>query len=449
MPRFLAVLIVALVSVGSVVVTAASARPTTAITGFSFSPSRFAVPTSATAGAAQGRVTTMRFRLSSRATVRIAFARKAAGRRSAGRCVKAMPRLRDRRTCTRYRRVGKLVRSGLKAGRVALPFSGRLRGKALKPGTYRATIIAVRRRHRRSRAERARFVVVAARHNQQPPPGSQQPSPSPPPTGAQFPNPSTVGVPAGWAPGQIRSSNLTVATAGAVVQDVLLSNGADLYIAAPNVTVRRVKLEGGSINNLVNRSCGNGLVLEDVTIERGSGESSQGGEGVVSYGGYTARRVAILDRSEGFRSGANGSCGPSTIEDSFIGIRPPAACGDWHGDGIQGYISGGLTIRNVTIDFHQDNCGGTAGFFYPGGPDGSPNARADINRLLLKGGPYPFRMGTPGSVQALKIVNNSWGYGPSLITDTGCGAINPWEASIVDITPDYQIARTVRSLPCR
>ena len=282
------------------------------------------------------------------------------------------------------------------------------------------------------------------------PGGTSAPGGSPGAAPSDFPNASNTGVPAGWAPAQTRSTDMTVGTPGAVVQDVLLTNGAGLYINAPNVTVRRVKLDGGWINNVGSGQCGNGLVLENVTIDRGTGEGSNGGEGVVSYGGYTARRVAILNRSEGFRSGARGAgCGPSTIQDSFIQIRPPNPCGDWHGDGIQGYDSSGVTIRNVTIDFGQGNCGGTAGFFYPGGSDGTPDAFADINRLLIKGGPYPFRLGTRGSVQGLKIVNNSWDHGPILISDAGCGAISPWEAQVVEVDSAFNVTRTVRAVACR
>ena len=95
----------------------------------------------------------------------------------------------------------------------------------------------------------------------------------------------------------------------------------------------------------------------------------------MSYGGYTARRVEILNRSEGSGPAHAGQAADSsTIQDSFIQVRPPAPCGDWHGDGIQGYDSGGLAVRNVTIDFDPGSCGGTGGFFYPGGPDGSPDA---------------------------------------------------------------------------
>jgi hypothetical protein len=261
-----------------------------------------------------------------------------------------------------------------------------------------------------------------------------------------FPNASTTGVPGGWTPAQTRSTSLTVTTPGAVVEDVLFTNGADLFIDAANVTIRRVKLEGGWIRN----DCNSGLLLEDVTINRGSSESGEGGEGVVSYGGYTARRVEILDRSEGFRAGDDSpGCYPIRIEDSFVRITPPDGCTDWHGDGIQGYDSRHLIVSNVAIEMQETSqCSGTSPFFYNGGSGGSLNGRADVNRLLLRGGGYPFRMGTPGSVQGLKVVNHSWKYGPISITDAGCEAVTPWEAKIVEADSNNVVTRTVRDLPC-
>jgi Bacterial TSP3 repeat/Clostridial binary toxin B/anthrax toxin PA Ca-binding domain len=275
------------------------------------------------------------------------------------------------------------------------------------------------------------------------------PATPPPPSGSP-PGPTDVGVPAGWTPVQSRSTSLTITAPGAVVQDVLFTNGADLHIDAPNVTIRRVKLEGGWIENDGPGGCKNGMLLEDVTITRGNGESGEGQEGVVSFGGYTARRVAILDRSEGFRSGGRAfGCGTATIENSFIRIRPPAGCGDWHGDGIQGYDSSGLVVRNVTIDFYETGCGGTAPFFYNGGSGGSPNGHADIDGLLVRGGSYSFRMGTPGSVRNLRIANNGWRSYPILIADAGCSAINPWDAQIVDVDANLNVTSVVRSQPCR
>jgi hypothetical protein len=458
--------------------TAAAAAQRPAVTGLTFSPATFAVATSASASAA-GRGTKIRLHLSGRgATINIAVARALGGRKVGGHCAKPTPKLRDRPGCTRHKHVGTMARESSGVGDQSLGFSGHLNGHALAPGKYRATIVAVDKRHHRSKRKRTTFSVTRAVGGAPKPaqcadgvdndrdgkvdladPGCTSPTDNDETDGAaspptvtgdpnQFPNESTTGVPAGWVPAETRSTDLTVTQAGAVVQDVRFTNGAALIVRAPNVTVRRVKLEGGWINN-ISGGCANGLLLEDVTIDRSSPETN-GGEGVVSTGGYTARRVAILNRSEGFRSGgASSGCGASTIQDSFIQIRPPDGCNDWHGDGIQGFGSSGLTVTNVTIDFNGTGCGGNAGFFYPGGPDGTPTARADINRLLIRGGGFSFFMGTPGSVQNLKIVNNAWGNGPINITDTGCGPISPWQAQIVTATASQLVTGTVRNLPCR
>ena len=53
---------------------------------------------------------------------------------------------------------------------------------------------------------------------------------------------------------------------GAVVEDLLLRD-ADLLVEAPDVTIRRVKLQGGEINNVSGRPCNNGLLVERTTIE--------------------------------------------------------------------------------------------------------------------------------------------------------------------------------------
>lgn len=87
-------------------------------------------------------------------------------------------------------------------------------------------------------------------------------------------------------------------------------------------------------------------------------------------------------------------------------------------------------------------CGGTAPFFYP---DGQGNTSADIDRLLVKGGGYPFRMTTPGSVRGLRVVDGSWSFGP---TDTNCSRLTAWEAQVVTIDADYQPTRTIRKIPC-
>ena len=266
-------------------------------------------------------------------------------------------------------------------------------------------------------------------------------SPSPPPPGG-FPNRASTGVPAGWTPSQTRSTDLVVRQAGAVVQDILLQD-ADLIVDAPGVTIRRVKLQGGEIDTRPGSTCSGGTVIEDSTIEPppGANESSEG-EPAVGVGGYTARGVEVWRRTEGFRvGGAESGCGPVRIEGSFAKIVIPDGRCDLHSDGIQGYDGPPLTVVNTTIDFNEADCG-TAPFFVP---DGQGNTSARVDRLLVMGGGYPFRLGVRGSVSGLKIVDRSWGYGP---LEVRCSVLSGWDASIVTITPDYQIARTVRSLPC-
>lgn len=393
-----------------------AARERPSVTGFSVSPSRFTVAQPGTRPApASGRGTAIRFRLSKPAArLRVVIARRVAGR---------------------YKYVGVIRRRNVGKGDGRILFRGRLKGSGLRPGRYRAAIVVVDRRGRKSTRKTDTFRI--RRPGGGGGGGGQVPG--------DFPNEATTGVPAGWVPRETRSSNMSINSPG-VYEDVLLTSGANLNINVPNVTVRRFRLQGGSI-----RTSDPGVLIEDTTIDRTAPETN-GGEGVISYCGYTARRVAILDRSEGFREGCEG---PTRIEDTYIRIKPSQSCldaggGSWHGDGIQGYGGRDLHVTRVTIDFQStDDCGGTAPFFYHGGDGGSPNGHAVVNGLLLKGGGFSFRMGTPGSVQGLKIVNNSWDFGPVSIVDAGCGAISPWEAKIVEVDANWNITREVRNQPCR
>jgi hypothetical protein len=414
----------------------ASSRPS--VSGFSFSPSTFSVPASASA-ASSAPATTIRFRLSEPATVRISIARQVTGRKVGHRCVKSSARLRSRPACVRFAHEGGIARSISKSGQGAIGFSGRLYGHRLVLGSYRATVRASDRSHHRSRRHTARFTVTRRSSAATPAPA---PAPSPTPSAGGFPTPSTTGVPAGWVPAQTRTSDLVVTTPGAVVQDVQLVN-ADIVVQAPNVTIRRVDLQGGMINNWPGGSpCGNGMTVEDSTIEPPPGQDSVADtEGVVSYGGYTARRVKIWRRAEGFRDGGKPDCGPVDVENSFAKIViPPGRC-DLHSDGLQGYYGDAVTVVNTTIDFTEAACG-TAPFFVP---KDQGNTSATINGLLVLGGGYPFRMGVPGTVANLNIVNRSWGYGP---IDVACSLVSSWSANIVTITPDYQIASVVKPQPC-
>ena len=226
--------------------------------------------------------------------------------------------------------------------------------------------------------------------------------------GGWFPDPRFGRVPDGWAPVRTVNGSYTVSTPGAVVEDLRI-NG-DLVINAANVTVRRVEVVGGTIDNFRGPTCRNGLTIKDSTV-RAAGGTNDNGEPAFGAGGYTADNVLIDGMAEGFRvGGKSAGCGAVVIANSYAYITSPTTCVDWHGDSLQGYDGPALTIRNsVLVLDERSGCGGTAPFFYP---DTQGNTSADIAGLIVDGGGYPFRLGTAGKVQGLNIVNNSWYYGP-------------------------------------
>ncbi len=115
---------------------------------------RFAVGGGGLAG------TVFRFRLSESGSARISIDRALAGRRVARRCRPAKRSLRHRPRCTRYVRVGTLVRGNLRPGSQRVTFSGRIRRRALRPGLHRATITVTDAAGNRSSAVVVSFRVV-------------------------------------------------------------------------------------------------------------------------------------------------------------------------------------------------------------------------------------------------------------------------------------------------
>ena len=184
------------------------------------------------------------------------------------------------------------------------------------------------------------------------------------PVDGAFPTQATTGVPAGWTPAQVVNGTYRITTPGAVVQDLQV-NGS-IEVAAPNVTIRRVEVVGGGIDNFAGPTCQSGLVVEDTTIRRGTGTTRATDPPALGAGGYTARRVEIDGLPEGFRVGGRvAGCGPVVIESSWASVVRPDECGDWHGDGIQGYRGPALTVRQTSLILDEAGCGGTAPFFYP------------------------------------------------------------------------------------
>jgi hypothetical protein len=81
------------------------------------------------------------FTLSEPAVVKVTIARAMRGRKVGKSCRKPSAKLRSKKACTRYARNGSLAAAGTQ-GPNSLAFSGKLRGKPLKPGKYRAQISA-------------------------------------------------------------------------------------------------------------------------------------------------------------------------------------------------------------------------------------------------------------------------------------------------------------------
>lgn len=221
-----------------------------------------------------------------------------------------------------------------------------------------------------------------------------------------------------------------------------------IFVQALNVHLARVRVTGGIIDNETNGTCYNGLTLDQVSVVQGATYSNLGNDGVVGPGGYTARRVEIESRVEGFRAGGKSmGCTTTTLIDSYAHVTPPRPCPgtDWHGDGIQVY-DGALDATNATLWLDQiGGCGGTAPYFQAGAEFN--NSPPIIDGMLVRGGGYPFRLLMPGSVRNLHVVDGSWSFEP-FDRDMPCAQMTPWQADVVTIDADWQIASTVRPLPC-
>jgi len=135
------------------------------ISGARFRPRRFVVGRRSTALTAKlRRGSTLRFKLSERARVTISFERGVRGRRKGKRCVApgAAPGGRPCKRFVRVRRIRSLRRNG-RAGANKIRFSGRLRGRPLRAGLYRAVLRATDTGGLKAKPRRAPFKIVVRR----------------------------------------------------------------------------------------------------------------------------------------------------------------------------------------------------------------------------------------------------------------------------------------------
>jgi hypothetical protein len=131
-----------------------------ALTALSVTNARFAV-----AAARRSRVkrgTAFRYRLSEPARVTITIRRKTIGRRVGGKCRAPTRRNRRRKPCILFKRVGR-IGADAKAGRNRTKFSGKVRGRRLRRGRFRAVAVAKDSAGGRSTSRTVAFRIVRAR----------------------------------------------------------------------------------------------------------------------------------------------------------------------------------------------------------------------------------------------------------------------------------------------
>jgi len=245
-----------------------------------------------------------------------------------------------------------------------------MHGRPLQPGRYRATIVAIDKRGRRSRPKTARFKVV--RRNSQPTPA---PTSTPSPGSGGFPDASNTGVPAGTKLSAYSGAN-TISAANAVIDGKTLSG--QITVDAPGVVIRNSKING-TVH--VDDDSDNSLLLENVEIDCGGGNTGVGEANV------TVRRANIHGCENGFDMNQNFDVRDSYIHGLVLG---------GHEDGMQfayGHYENGqivsasrnLTIMHNTIFGTSDSGGfGTSAIISNKGGD----TNVLIQNNLMAGGAY-------------------------------------------------------------
>jgi hypothetical protein len=305
-------------------------------------------------------------------------------------------------------------------------------------------------------------------------------------TGAEtpilFPTEDTVGVAGidGWEPAAvipIEAGGYDVRDEGAVVEDLLVYG--NLAVLAPNVTIRRCEVINGSIFNQYTEFVYNNLLIEDSTVRCDPIGTGLFLNKAIGDAGYTARRCAVIDTSEGFRTGASIASGfiytnldvPDLerirIYDCYVRITSPVPClltTDYHGDGVQSFDGGNggvpLTIRNTSIksvdretDDGSGSCAGNACVIL-----GNVQSKdLDCDRLLCSGSTIPFRHGggpesddnIGGTITRLFVEHDSWspGYRPIDIAPSTWAEITDWSGYTCTVGVDGQPDTIVKTIP--
>ena len=104
--------------------------------------------------------TRVRYRVSEAGRARFTIERRAKGRKKGRKCVAPTKKNRKAKRCTRYVRLKGSFSRASTAGLNSFRFTGRLRGKKLRPGRYRLVMVATDAAKNKSKPRRAKFRVV-------------------------------------------------------------------------------------------------------------------------------------------------------------------------------------------------------------------------------------------------------------------------------------------------
>jgi PKD repeat protein len=112
--------------------------------------------------------TTFTYDLSQPAHVTLAIERKIVGRRVDGHCKSKSAKNRGRKPCVAYRSAGPALEANGTAGSNTIVFNGKLKGKPLAPGPYRAALIATDAAGQNPDLKTATFTVKASSRRSRP-----------------------------------------------------------------------------------------------------------------------------------------------------------------------------------------------------------------------------------------------------------------------------------------
>jgi hypothetical protein len=102
----------------------------------------------------------VRYRVSEAGTARFTVERRAKGRKKGKRCVAPTKKNAKAKRCTRYVKLKGSFSRASTAGLNSFRFTGRLRGRKLRPGRYRLVMVAIDAAKNKSKPKRVKFRIV-------------------------------------------------------------------------------------------------------------------------------------------------------------------------------------------------------------------------------------------------------------------------------------------------